>query len=82
MQMLLTNRLLRFYDYNQKSNGSFAKQLGVDVRKQITYCSDYLVYHGPVIYLDEDKRNEFINRSLRMYHIRESFPHFLSITDQ
>ena len=28
-----------------------------------------------------DKRNEFINRSLRMYHIRESFPHFLSITD-
>ena len=79
MQMLLTNRCYDFMTIIE-SPTSFAKQLGVDVRKQINTVP-IIVYHGPVIYLDEDKRNEFINRSLRMYHIRESFPHFLSITD-
>ena len=41
---------------------SLAKQLGVDLRKQIeTYSA--MVFHGPVIYLDEDKTSEFIVRS-------------------
>ena len=54
MQMLLTNRC---YDFMTiiKSPTSFAKQLGVDVRKQINTVP-IIVYHGPVIYLDEDKQ--------------------------
>ena len=61
-QMRLTDTCYDFMTIIE-SPTSFAKQLGIDVRKQINIIST-IVYHGPVIYLDdEDRVSEFTNRS-------------------
>lgn len=78
-QMLLTNSC---YDFMTiiKNPAFFAKQLGVSVRKQLNTLST-IVYHGPVIYLDENKINEFANRCHKRLCNYESFPDFLPIAE-
>ena len=61
-QMRLTNPCYNSMASIANPPTSLAKQLGIDLRKQIeTYF--VMVFHGPVIYLDEDKTSEFIVRS-------------------
>ena len=73
-QMRLTNPCYNSMASIANPPTSFAKQLGVDLRKQIeTYST--IVFHGPVIYLDEDRTSEFIVRS------REKFSYTFPITD-
>lgn len=61
-QMRLTNPCYNSMASIANPPTSLAKQLGVDLRKQgeIYFA---MVFHGPVIYLDEDKTSEFIVRS-------------------
>lgn len=79
VQMKRTNP---YYDFTTiiESPTSFAKQLGIDVRKQLDTVP-IIVYHGPVIYLDEAKKSELINRCLKMHCILDSIPSFLSMTE-
>ena len=73
-QMRLTDTCYDFMTIIE-SPTSFAKQLGVDVRKQINTIST-IVFHGPVIYLDdEDRVSEFTNRS------RERLSGIFPVTD-
>ena len=60
---------------------AFAKQLGLDVKRQINTVTT-TVFHGPVVYLDEDKVNKFIYQSLVKLRESESFPNILPITEQ
>ena len=73
-QMRETNPSYDFMASIESPPTTFAKQLAIDVRKQINAVST-IVYHGPVIYLDEDKTSEFIVRS------REKFSYTFPITD-
>ena len=74
-QMRKTNPSYDFMASIESPPTTFAKQLGVDLRKQIETDSTIIVLHGPVIYLDGDKTSEFIVRS------REKFSDTFPITD-
>ena len=60
-QMKLTNPCYNSMASIANPPTSLAKQLAIDVRTHINTYS--FVFHGPVIYLDEDKESEFIKRS-------------------